>query len=308
MTQADTKLAEELEADALTYPEERGEILLEAADAWQRAGERERAGELLNQLVAQGGEYGCDARVQLADLHLRAGDTEPAKAQLAALAKDPALGERQCELAAELLAEHGDLVQAGRWYDRAAARLSDEQLDALRRRDKWLTIGTTIMLRGRQRVRQQLGQAPDMLDELVPELPASREPVTSDDVLDMIDAGVTPGRTRMLTFRRDQRSLARQRWPEHYTQSDDDYYPAAEHQWRHLRDGGVASIAVVPADVDGLIDFATRAGGSPTDPDVKRRYCQSVPDSETLAWPPQRNAACWCGSARKYKKCCGRLD
>ncbi|MHA6802773.1 SEC-C metal-binding domain-containing protein [Salinifilum ghardaiensis] len=24
-----------------------------------------------------------------------------------------------------------------------------------------------------------------------------------------------------------------------------------------------------------------------------------------LAWPPERNAACWCGSQRKYKKCCG---
>ncbi|TDC03308.1 SEC-C metal-binding domain-containing protein, partial [Actinomadura bangladeshensis] len=25
----------------------------------------------------------------------------------------------------------------------------------------------------------------------------------------------------------------------------------------------------------------------------------------TLAWPPERNAPCWCGSGRKYKKCCG---
>jgi hypothetical protein len=24
-----------------------------------------------------------------------------------------------------------------------------------------------------------------------------------------------------------------------------------------------------------------------------------------VPWPPERNAACWCGSGRKYKKCCG---
>jgi outer membrane PBP1 activator LpoA protein len=135
MTQADTKLAEELEADALAHPEERGEILLEAADAWRRAGHRERAVELLTSLAGNGGDSGCSARIQLADMYLDAGDAELAHAQLAATAKDPALHEGHCELAAELLAEHGDLVQAARWYDRAAARLTDDQLDALRRRD-----------------------------------------------------------------------------------------------------------------------------------------------------------------------------
>ncbi len=25
------------------------------------------------------------------------------------------------------------------------------------------------------------------------------------------------------------------------------------------------------------------------------------------AWPPGRNEPCWCGSARKYKRCCGAL-
>ena len=25
-----------------------------------------------------------------------------------------------------------------------------------------------------------------------------------------------------------------------------------------------------------------------------------------IAWPPGRNEPCWCGSAHKYKRCCGR--
>ena len=306
MTQAETKLAEELEADALAYPEERGEILLEAAEAWRRAGHRERAVELLTNLAGDGGEPGCDARVQLADLYLEAGETELAHAQLAAAAKDPALHDGHCELAAELLAEHGDLVQAARWYDRAAARLAEDQLVALRRRDDRISLATMIMLRGRQHVRQQLGRAPDMLDHLVPE-PASRDaPLNSEAVLDLMDAGITPGKVRMLTFQRDQRRVAQQRWPDHYTQPDDEYYSAAEHQWRLIRDGGVPSIAVVPGDVDALTAFAERAGGSPNETSIKRRYCQSVPDSDTITWPPERNAPCWCGSGRKYKKCCSR--
>jgi hypothetical protein len=38
----DTGYARELEAEALDYPEDRGEILLEAAAAWIRAGKLER--------------------------------------------------------------------------------------------------------------------------------------------------------------------------------------------------------------------------------------------------------------------------
>lgn len=306
MAHADTQLAEELEADADTYPEERSEILLEAADAWQRAGRADRARTILDDLIRGGGEYGCDARIQMAGVHLQAGDTEMAYAELDAAAKDPALGERQCELAAELLTSHDDLDQAARWYDRAAARLTKEQLGALRRRDQWLSIGTTIMLRNRQHVRQQLGHSPDRLDTLVPELTDPEEPTTAEDVLDLIDSGYVPRQTRMLTFQRDQRRLAQQQWPGVYDQPEDEYYDAAEHRWRQVRDGGVPSITVVAAQVDGLIEFARQHGGSPTDANTKRRYCETAPDNLAISWPPERNTACWCGSGRKYKKCCGR--
>jgi uncharacterized protein YchJ len=26
---------------------------------------------------------------------------------------------------------------------------------------------------------------------------------------------------------------------------------------------------------------------------------------DLIAWPPSRNEPCWCGTGRKYKKCCG---
>ena len=307
MVLTDTQRAEQLEADALAYPDERDEILLEAAEAWQRA-RPDRARAILAELIERGGEYACDARIQLADLHMEAGDTDLAQAELAILAKDPALTERHCEIAAELLAAHGDLTEAARWYDRAAAHLTDDQLNALRHRDGWLSIGTTITLRNRQRIRRQLGRAPDMLDALVPELSSSDAdaPTTGEDLLEMLDAGIIPQQTRMLTFQRDQRRLAQQRWPSEYTQPEDDYYTNAENRWREIRDGGVPTITIVPADVHALSAFADRHGVSPTDPAIKRRYCQTVPVTDTLSRPPERNAVCWCGTGRKYKKCCGR--
>src|SRR4051812_36138645 len=116
MVHADPNLAEELEADADANPDEREEFLLEAADAWRRAGRPDRARAVLDDLILGGGEFGCDARVQLADLLMGSGDSALAYAELNAVARDPALGERQCELAAELLASHGELEQAARWY------------------------------------------------------------------------------------------------------------------------------------------------------------------------------------------------
>jgi hypothetical protein len=47
--------AVELEQDAVRCPEERGEILLEAAEAWKEAGEPDRAVALWRELIEAGG-------------------------------------------------------------------------------------------------------------------------------------------------------------------------------------------------------------------------------------------------------------
>jgi hypothetical protein len=73
-----------LEAEAEEYPDERGEILLEAAVAWREAGRPERAYELLEQLVAGGGEDGCYARTELANGYFSDGADEPGDARRAA--------------------------------------------------------------------------------------------------------------------------------------------------------------------------------------------------------------------------------
>lgn len=61
----------------------------------------------------------------------------------------------------------------------------------------------------------------------------------------------------------------------------------------------------LPGSVEGLAAFvAARGGAEPAAPDLA-----AYPDLRTVtvpmtAWPPERTAPCWCGSGRKYKRCC----
>jgi hypothetical protein len=63
---------------------------------------------------------------------------------------------------------------------------------------------------------------------------------------------------------------------------------------------------VVPLDVEGLVAFAQREGRDPASRQTRLDYNDSLGYAgRDVPWPPERNAPCWCGSTRKYKKCCG---
>ncbi|MEP6526286.1 MAG: hypothetical protein ABJA86_03905 [Nocardioidaceae bacterium] len=63
-----SELARELEAQLDEYADERGQILTEAAEYWHRAGEDQRAIELLSEAITMAGEDGGNARVAYADI------------------------------------------------------------------------------------------------------------------------------------------------------------------------------------------------------------------------------------------------
>jgi hypothetical protein len=189
--------------------------------------------------------------------------------------------------------------------------LAPATLEALHGPDGWTELGAVVLLRGRQALRERLGRVPDVTDELVAELPGWPGP--GDDVIDLdaveehLAAGGESPQPRMLVFQRGQRAVARARWwPQVYSDPDDQYYPTAERRWRRVLEGGARSMRVVPVTVARLVAFAERISADPTDPAVKTRYVETVPDEAMIAWPPPRNAMCWCGSGAKYKKCCGR--
>jgi hypothetical protein len=300
--------AEELEADAELYPEERGEILLEAAAQWRFAGNIDRARALWQALIAEGGEDGQYARVDVAELHLESGDVDAANAELAALRAERPLWVAPCHMAAEVLEEHGHLAEALSWFNIATTRLDEGELDRV---DDATFSYAGQVLRGRRHVRQALGMPEDDLDALVAAPPSGAGPhpfPTADELLgDLADGVAPPAAVRSLFWPRAEMSAVRDRWPDTFGAGEPgEYYRGLEAGFRAMAARGARRITLVPGTAHGLAAFAAGEAGSPEDSLIRRSYLDDLfGRGIRVAWPPPRNGSCWCGSGAKYKKCCG---
>jgi hypothetical protein len=165
-----------------------------------------------------------------------------------------------------------------------------------------------IIVAGRRRVRRALGLPDDELDDAVPppQIPGLDGFVSTDELLDL--PGRIPARqVRSLFWQVGEFDEAVRRWPTIFSANGPDhgpYHARLESRWRQLAERGVARITLVPASADGLARFAERTGGDPGEEHTRRAYINEITITG-IDWPPARNAACWCGSGRKYKKCCG---
>ncbi len=62
---------------------------------------------------------------------------------------------------------------------------------------------------------------------------------------------------------------------------------------------------VAPLRVDELTEHAERRGLDPADASARAGLAADLARrGKVIAWPPARNEPCWCGSGRKYKRCC----
>ncbi|MEU4764643.1 SEC-C metal-binding domain-containing protein [Actinosynnema sp. NPDC023794] len=301
-TDTPADIAAQLQADLEQYPDERAQILVEAAEAWRRAGEDERALELLEQVVAEGGEDADEARVALADVLFALDRVEQARAQLDTLRRERPSSPAPYHLAAELLEGRGALDEALTWFGMAVSRLTEEEL-AQRSGEFGFASYANAVLAGRRRVRRALGMPPDELDESVRSMEDHAE-----EFARALTPRTSPEEARVLFWPRGQITRAHETWPQVVQHADEDVAIAdREAANRELSESGVARITLVPLTVDRLSGFAARTGGDPAD-EQTRLAClaEIVEEGGTIAWPPARNAPCWCGSAAKYKKCCGR--
>ena len=88
----------------------------------------------------------------------------------------------------------------------------------------------------------------------------------------------------------------------------DVYCRRMEGRLRAHSEAGTNRLSVVPVRSAEFIVWV--ADNAPEEPDPAQLRAQYAADvardpSRTVAWPPGRNEPCWCGSGRKYKKCCG---
>jgi tetratricopeptide (TPR) repeat protein len=83
-----------------------------------------------------------------------------------------------------------------------------------------------------------------------------------------------------------------------------DYCLRLDGNIKWMRSQGMPIRAVAPIVVE---DFVAWCAEHEEDPEEARASyaVHLTTDGEVIAWPPGRNEPCWCGSGRKYKKCCG---
>jgi hypothetical protein len=102
------------------------------------------------------------------------------------------------------------------------------------------------------------------------------------------------------------------RWPslaeDWEDQSHDEY--CRRFQWELLRlsSYGVPMCAVAPIRLADYLTWCEREGLDAETPATRAHYAAELTRrGEVIPWSPRRNDPCWCGSGRKYKRCCATV-
>ena len=133
-----------------------------------------------------------------------------------------------------------------------------------------------------------------------------------DAIGDPEPAAKLPGRVELAIgwFPADQWPEAIERWPDLL-----DDLPADHLAYSQETEARIKRIAkhahgsrlhVTAMSVDGLQAHAEESGYDPGSGEARSSYAATrLRAGDAVVWPPGRNEPCWCGSERKYKKCCG---
>jgi tetratricopeptide (TPR) repeat protein len=84
------------------------------------------------------------------------------------------------------------------------------------------------------------------------------------------------------------------------------YCRALQQRLVELSQIGIPGLVIAPVRVAPFTAWCTERGQQP-DSEARATYAAhlaATADPGVVSWPPGRNQPCWCGSGRKYKKCC----
>lgn len=307
---AEAEEAEAAEAALDENPGQRGQWLVRAGEAWNRAGEPERARPLLAEAVGFGGEVGGMARAELAGVLLDLARAEEAAQQLDQLWQESPASPAPYRVAAEVLAEFDAPERALEWIEHAVGLVGEPGADelALPEDVEAEPAHPLLVLAARWRIRDQLDLPEDEVDRSTSELLDTAELTGEVESTDEWENPQAPTEVRVVFWPRGQGPRARELWPGLDVGLDAEA-AAHEREWgnRELAEAGYARVEMVPLSTSDLGAFAERSGDDPADGEVVRACADELADrGAAFTWPPERNAACWCGSTEKYKKCCGR--
>jgi hypothetical protein len=275
--------------------------LVHAGEHWSMAKDPDRARSCYERAVADGGAAWVDPRAALISLLLDQGDAAHADELMTELRRDIAVNGAMGPVhdwIGEALEENGRLHDALRWYGAGLTYLEREEPDRV-------PIGC---LNGHYRVRRALGLPHDRYDELCESQRAESSRRYDEELDDSDETGRRSAALAVLHWPADQLARLLQRWPqlaEDYGEVHDEHRVLVERHLRDLTREG-AQVSIGAGDLDDYLRFATRHLEDPAAHATRAAYAAELGRiGRTLAWPPGRNDPCWCGSGRKYKKCCG---
>ena len=290
----------------------RAEYLDELAYAYQQLGRFDDAIDAMRQALAAGFDGELDehpsAQSLIADLLLRAGHTQQAdEAWLQAEHENPR-DPRLHQAAGVAHADVGLHRKALPWQTKGLelALAAGDDGDMI-----WLLTGE------RAETLDALGLKPDPL-QLRAEEHVERDEQAEQQRIgafyrDRDTQTIRPQRASvgLAWFPDGQYQRALQTWPsfaEDYQHGPYAAYCARlELLLRNLRAQDIARLALTPITIDDYLAWCTERNEDPEHSDTRASYATELLEHDTTrTWPPERNQPCWCGSGRKYKKCCLR--
>lgn len=293
------QLARDHEAEIDEFPEERVDAWCEAGHAWLQAGEIDEAERCYRGAAAEPPEEGLpDPRVYLADFLVDHRDVDAGQELLDEIWRSRPQSVGTYYLAAETLEARGSYESALNWVNAGLSRCYPQPFEP-DVEDLQLDIELSMLLGTRRRIRQSLEQPEDELDGLkrqafpLPhpvEAPEDEAPISLPDVVLYWPSA---------EFDEAVRSLSHSDLPERHV----DHRRNVE---AVLRERVGRTPLVVSGRIAEFFQFCQEESLDPSVPTSRTEYAVYVEEMRGgTSWPPGRNDACWCGSERKYKKCCG---
>ncbi|MEU4620782.1 SEC-C domain-containing protein [Actinoplanes sp. NPDC023801] len=152
-----------------------------------------------------------------------------------------------------------------------------------------------FLLQQRHRLRHALGLQHDTHDNLAERLETRLANANSG-------AAAAPATDLVFWPRAEFDRLAER--TDAYGATWDEHRASLEQELVRQTAAGRTGLALLPGSVDALTAQAG-IGGDPVSPENRAGYARALATGTArIAWPPERNGACWCGSGLKYKKCC----
>jgi tetratricopeptide (TPR) repeat protein len=291
---------------------DRAGYLDELAYAYEKLGRFEEAIEAMREAVAAGWEGELDdhpsAQALIADLLLRAGRDQEADQAWAQAEREDPRNPWVHSAASDAYTRVGLYRKALPWQTKGLelALAAGEEEGEL----AWYLTGE------RGETMDALGLAPDELQLRAEELIERQEQQDREYEREFLRTWNQPRTIApqqayigIAWFPPDQYQRALETWPSFAEDYEHGPYAAycarLELLLRDLNSQGVKRLALTPLTIDDYLAWCAEHDRDPEESDSRASYATELIGRDVAQpWPPQRNEPCWCGSERKYKKCC----